>query len=102
MNTEPKTNRSKEALVADMLSVAASSPVKKTLIMYKAALSYAQLQKYMQYLQDKGLIVRRDEGDWAITEKGKAYLKVYRTMQQTLGLGPEDQEEIPPLATNIR
>jgi predicted transcriptional regulator len=86
-------NRSKEEILANMLE-AAQSPIKKTAIMYKANLSYAQLEKYLSLLETKGLIHLRN-GLWIATERGKDFVSSYNMIMKFMG--PEESE-IPVVA----
>jgi predicted transcriptional regulator len=76
-NGDNIVNRSREEILADMLSVAIE-PVNKTAIMYKAKLSYEQLKDYLSYMVDRQMIETTKEGTWATTEKGKTYLASYQ------------------------
>jgi predicted transcriptional regulator len=72
-------NRSREEIAANMLSVA-SEPVKKTMIMYQARLSYDQLKLYLGLLQKNGLIDTTNDGLWTTTGRGKSFLEHYGTV----------------------
>ena len=62
----------------------------KTKIMYKAFLSFAQLQDYLTMLQDNGLIEYEDgKQTYRTTEKGMRLLHIYNKMY----------ELVPPLTT---
>lgn len=76
-------NRSKEQLLADIL-VASNEPNTKTLIMYRARLSYAQLLTYMKFLEKKQMIQKTENGKWAITDKGKDYLNYFEKITTLL------------------
>lgn len=56
-------------------------PVKRTSIMYAAALSYAQLKSHMKVLESRGLVVKVDDL-WVITSKGREFLEAYRIVSQ--------------------
>ena len=76
-------NRSKEEILATMLSAVEGSPsMKKTLIMYRSALSYAQLRRFLQTAEDRKLLARTGNGEYGITSRGIEYLKAYRIMQK--------------------
>ena len=70
-------NRSREEIVADILSVA-GEPVKKTMIMYKAHLSFEQLKLYLDFSREKGLISNTEDGLWIATDKGRLFLSQYQ------------------------
>ena len=74
--------RSRQQIIAEMLGTALE-PTTKTTIMYKAGLSYTQLQAYLSQLSDRQMIENRD-GLWIITERGRAYLKGYQEMTQII------------------
>ena len=79
-------NRSRESITSQILELC-FSPVKKTAIMYGAALSYAQLQMYLRLLQESGLIgkINEDGKDfWLITSKGREYLQAYEAVKKIL------------------
>ena len=83
-------NRSREKIVASILTAIASAPsVRKTLIMYQAALSFSQLQIYLPYAEQLGLIRMTDDREWTITARGRQYLEAYDTMQQLMELGSQ-------------
>ena len=79
-------NRSRESITSQILELCLSQ-VKKTAIMYGAALSYAQLQFYLRRLQELGLIaeVNKDGANyWLVTSKGREYLRAYETVKNIL------------------
>ena len=82
-NGDNIVNRSREEILADMLSVAIE-PVNKTAIMYRAKLSYEQLKDYLSYMVDRQMIETTKEGTWATTEKGKTYLASYQLIVQII------------------
>jgi len=62
---------------------AATNGTKKTRIMYKAALNFKQMQKYLPLLLKRGLLenVQTDRGPLYITtEKGLNFLKKYKEL----------------------
>ena len=82
--TSELSNRSKEEIWANMIEVA-TSPINKTSIMYKANLSYAQLQIYLGLLKDRQLLMKTDEEQWVATEKGRQFVNTYNTIRSILG-----------------
>ena len=67
--------RSKEEIIADMLSVVMKK-MKKTQIMYGANISYTLLCKYLDKLIESGLVKLNGNGEsYALTPRGIAYLK---------------------------
>ena len=57
----------------------------KTRLMYSAYLSYAQIQEYLEFLREKGLILY-EEGvqQYKLTEKGLHFLRVHDQISQLL------------------
>jgi len=76
-------NRSREKISADILS-AAQEPILRTLIMYKANLSFDQLKTYMQYLKEKQFIQRSEANLWVITDEGRAFLRQYQLVAEII------------------
>jgi predicted transcriptional regulator len=61
--------------------------IKKTHILYKAGLSYAQLKKYLDVLISKGLLAEEHEADGAryrTTDKGLKFIEEYKKIQSIL------------------
>jgi predicted transcriptional regulator len=74
-------NRTRLEILASILKVASNGSL-KTHIMYKANLSHRQLEKYLNFLEERGLIAQGfDEGIgsrvYRITEKGSDFLREY-------------------------
>ena len=80
-------NRSKEEIIAAILT-ATNEPVNRTLIMYKARLSYTQLMAYTRYLEEKLLIHKTQTGLWIVTDIGRAYLDQYQALTRILESEP--------------
>ena len=80
-------NRSKEEIIADILT-AANEPVNRTLIMYKARLSYTQLMTYTRNLEEKLLIHKTQTGLWIVTDIGRVYLNQYQALVRILESEP--------------
>jgi len=84
--------RSSIEIIADMLRLGEAG---KTEIMYSVNMSYFQLQKYLNFLLDRGLIDKVKLGNpsvtYRVTEKG---LKLLRSIDAILGTlelrGPDD------------
>lgn len=71
-------------IIADILSCT-SQPVNKTKIMYKANLSFAQLNHYLEKMKNSELIEKRNTPiTYLITEKGKNFLELYLQMMEIL------------------
>ena len=74
-------NRTRLEILASILKVASNGSL-KTHIMYKANLSHRQLEKYLAFLQERGLLAEGiDEGTgsriYRISEKGFDFLREY-------------------------
>ena len=80
-------NRSKEEIIAAILT-ATNEPVNRTLIMYKARLSYTQMMVYTRYLEEKLLIHKTQTGLWIVTDIGRAYLDQYQALTRILESEP--------------
>jgi predicted transcriptional regulator len=74
----------------DVLTTCQDGPVRKTHIMYRAKLSYRQLQLYLQVALNKGLCEEVAlDGDvyYRITAKGRDFLRKFRDITQLLREG---------------
>jgi predicted transcriptional regulator len=85
------TRRSNIEIIADMLRVGNNgSGAGKTEIMYSANMSYAQIQKYLAFLMDQGLINKVQVGNpsikYQVTDKGNKLLKNIDDIMEMLGL----------------
>ena len=74
-------NRTRVEIIASILKVASNGAL-KTHIMYRANLSHRQLEKYLAFLEERGLLVQTADGDtggrtYEITEKGCDFLRGY-------------------------
>lgn len=80
-------HRSEEEIVADILAVIFNG-ARKTRIMYGANLSYALTTKYLNKLQECGLIQHDDEArKYLLTRIGRQYLDKYaeyKTVEEEL------------------
>ena len=76
-------NRSRDQIIASILA-ASNEPIKKTLIMYKANLSFDQLKAYMEYLERKQFIHETEDGLWVITDTGRIFLSQYQLVASML------------------
>jgi predicted transcriptional regulator len=75
--------RSRTEIVAMILEAANGRGAAKTKIMYKAFLSFAQLQEYLTMLQDNRLIeYEGGQRTYRITEKGIHLLHIYNKMYE--------------------
>ena len=79
--------RSRTEIAAQILEVAASGPVTKTLIMYNAFVSHTQLKEYLSALMEKGLIqYSSTENEYITTKKGLKLLKAMDKLRSMISL----------------
>jgi len=81
-------NRTRVEILASILRVASSGAL-KTHIMYKANLSHRQLEKYLEFLEERGLIVMHTGDDthgrtYCVTDKGLGFLREYSRLSEFL------------------
>ena len=90
MNTMDR-RRSNIEVIADMLRLGEAG---KTEIMYSANMSYFQLQKYLNFLLQLGLITKVTLGNpsvtYRVTEKGLRLLRNIDSILEVLELKEED------------
>lgn len=73
--------RSRTEIASRILESAAEGTT-KTKIMYKAFLSYAQLQEYLLVLEENGLLAHeKGEQLYRTTEKGRRFLEITNSLQ---------------------
>jgi predicted transcriptional regulator len=82
-------NRTRVEILVSILTVAQKGAL-KTHIMYKANLSHRQLEKYLGFLMDNGMIAKFTDTEYGatfyqVTEKGIEFLKDYAQLSQTYG-----------------
>jgi len=85
MDNLKKGYRSRLGIIRDILLVAKNAGdrgCKKTHIMYGASLSYKLLTRYLEYVLDADLLDYDGEVYYKITEKGRAFLKVYNNYEK--------------------
>ena len=70
-----------------MILQAAMNGATKTHLMYGAYLSYGQIQEYLEFLQEKGLIMY-EEGvqHYKLSEKGLHFLHVYEQISELMSV----------------
>jgi predicted transcriptional regulator len=93
-----ENNRGKLEIMADVVNLSTSG-IKKTHIMYKANLSYDQINRYLRELLKLGFIeIAIEEGTviYRATEKGRLFLHYYNMMRKTMNT----EYEMPCLLTN--
>ena len=91
LETECK-RRDRLSIIAQILEIAKSSCL-KTQIMYKANLSFAQLNEYLSFLTKTNLLASENDDNktlYIISEKGKKYLEKYEDIIRLL---EEDEDE---------
>ena len=84
--------RDRLSIIAEILTIAKEGSL-KTQIMYKANLSFAQLNEYLSFLTKMDLLNKQEENrktDYTTTPKGDLYLGKYRDIDQILGINRED------------
>jgi molybdate transport repressor ModE-like protein len=82
------SRRSNIEIIADILRMGRAS---KTQIMYRAAMSYSQLQKYLDYLLDRDFLNLVQGGypggTYHVTEKGRELLESIEKIEEVLSFG---------------
>ena len=80
--------RSNVEIIADILRMGQAS---KTQIMYRVGMSYAQLQKYLDYLMDRGFLSWNAHdyrgGTYVVTSEGKSLLESIERIEELLNFG---------------
>lgn len=77
--------RSRGEIVSTILRVVASGKATKTRLMYGAYLSYTQIEEYMDYILQQGLISQvPDTNLYQLTEKGMHYLNLSDEISQLI------------------
>jgi predicted transcriptional regulator len=86
MRSKYKNYRTRTEIAAQILQAAnGHDEITKTKIMYKAFLTYAQLQEYLATLIQNGLLEYLDgTKSYKTTEKGLKFLKIYEKMEEEL------------------
>ena len=82
--------RDKLQIIANILKITKRG-VKKTKIMYKANLSFTQLEQYLHLLLQRGLL-REENSTYYATEKG---LKLYGKYTELMGMLEVDHPKPP-------
>ncbi|UCC58361.1 MAG: hypothetical protein JSW14_00040 [Candidatus Bathyarchaeum sp.] len=97
METERK-RRDRLYIIAEILNIAEDGSL-KTQIMYKANLSFAQLNEYLSFLIRMGLLkIHKEERKkvYKTTAKGEKYLDRYEEIANLIG-----EHERKPVSANI-
>jgi predicted transcriptional regulator len=96
-------NRSTIDIASDVLE-AANGGASKIQIMYKALLSYNQMKVYVNFLNEKGLLVYDNQhGEayvFSTTEKGLRFLEIYNRLEDMIK--KDEEEQIPQLPSLIK
>jgi predicted transcriptional regulator len=82
---KPK-RRDQVSIIASILDISKEGAL-KTQIMYRANLSFSQLNDYLIYLLDNGLIapyIVEGKGGYSITQKGLSFLKRHHELTKLL------------------
>lgn len=102
-----KVYRGRHEIIAQILQTvkeSGSEGIPRTLIMYRAFLSYFQLREYLLVLEENGLIekIGNSKGNgngigiektlYKITEKGMRYLHVSKEIESLMGITWEHKE----------
>jgi len=90
----PRRRRGRLSIIADILSEATRG-VSKTRIMYRASLSFVQLNKYLSFLLDVNLlevVENPKRRSYKTTNKGLQYLQSYMEIGELL---KKEKENIP-------
>lgn len=74
--------RSEIEILTEILKMA-TMDIKKTALLYKANLNHSLLNKYLNFMIEKKLLVR-DNDLYSITEKGYEFLVLSRKLQRLL------------------
>jgi predicted transcriptional regulator len=78
--------RGRFEIIYDILAIT-KKPTNKTNILYKCNLSFSQLQKYLKYLRNKGLLDSSSNNGkmvYQATTKGKEFIKDYENLNRSL------------------
>lgn len=76
-------NRTELRIFEDILNVAGDK-VNKTQILCRANLNYIQLQDYLAFLLDRGLLEEHDDKGYKTTKKGVEFLGMIKKLQDFL------------------
>lgn len=99
--SKPSKRRDKLQIMAEMLEIAQEGAL-KTQIMYRANLSFTQLNNYLEFMLEIDLLekVKHNNKDiYESTEKGLDFLQRYRQIAELLkneNDNPKNNVKIPP------
>jgi predicted transcriptional regulator len=87
-----RKRRDRLYIIAEILNITKDGSL-KTQIMYRANLSFAQLNEYLSFLTKMDLLASKNENGkkiYRITVKGKKYLEKYEDLAKFLGNDERD------------
>jgi predicted transcriptional regulator len=87
-----RKRRDRLYIIAEILNIAKGGSL-KTQIMYRANLSFAQLNEYLEFLIKMGLLTIQTEdkkNSYETTAKGEKYLEKYKDIASMLGDNEDD------------
>lgn len=100
-----KKRRDRLQIMAQILQIAKQGSL-KTSVMYKANLSFSQLNKYLKLLLDLRLLETRNENNRVVyktTKKGQKYLESHREIMELLqSCDPESETRACPPYYSVR
>jgi predicted transcriptional regulator len=83
-------NRDRAEINAMILDIASRGRVTKTKIMYRAYLSYNNLQEYLTDLGESELLEYEDHAEtYRTTDKGMRYLEIHSRMNELISINRE-------------
>ncbi len=94
-----RKRRDRLNIMAEVLAVTSNGAL-KTQIMYKANLSFAQLNEYLSFLLEVGLlktVKKRERTVYKTTRKGVKYLESYAEIRDLLGNGEQNKNNNSPI-----
>jgi len=95
----PRKRRDRLNIIAEILDIAKDGAL-KTQIMYKANLSFAQLNTYLNLLLDAQLLeINREsrKNIYRTTRKGVEYMQSYKEVIETLSGNPNNDNNCPKI-----
>lgn len=100
-SSNPPKRRDKLFIVAEILEITREGSL-KTQVMYRANLSFTQLNNYLNFMLKINLlekVMRNEKGIYRATEKGTKFLQRYREITELLKTESENSKnnvKIPP------
>ena len=91
MHTDSTMRRNRLETIYTILIISLDG-IKKTHIMYKANLSHQQLEKYLETLLSKELLMKKSNS-YATTPLGRAFIKEFKKIQSLMGETSKITEE---------